>query len=181
MVDALREGAAWWPGCGTSRSQEAARRGTAELVAICDPVTTVLDGDHRDWRAGVGHQEVLARDDIDVVTIATPIRRTSRIAVEALQAGKHVLCEKPLGLSRRRRNGRGGPCRRPCELRELSLPLGAIGAIPERADRDRRSRRGAAGLHELLQRGGAGPHNADPVAATSAPRLVASWPTSDRT
>jgi len=55
--------------------QEAARRGTAELVAICDPVTTALDeaGD----QAGIGeryrdYREVLAREDIDVVTIATP-------------------------------------------------------------------------------------------------------------
>ncbi len=82
--------------------QEAARRGTAELVAICDPVATALDeaGD----QAGIGeryrdYQEVLARDDIDVVTIATPNSSHEQIAVEALQAGKHVLCEKPLALS----------------------------------------------------------------------------------
>ena len=64
-------------------------------------------------------------------------------------------------------DGRGGPGHRPCELGELPLPLGAVGAIPERAARDRRGRRGAADLHELLQRGGAGPSNADPVAADS--------------
>ena len=42
---------------------------------------------------------MLARDDIDVVTIATPNSSHEQIAVEALQAGKHVLCEKPLALS----------------------------------------------------------------------------------
>src|SRR5215216_6822332 len=77
--------------------QEAAQRGLAELVAICDPVATALDeaGDqagirdrYRDYR------EVLARDDINVVTIATPNSLHEQIAIEALQAGKHVLCEK---------------------------------------------------------------------------------------
>jgi predicted dehydrogenase len=82
--------------------QEAAQRGLAELIAICDPVATALDeaGD----QAGIqeryrDYQEVLARDDIDVVTIATPNSLHEQIAVEALHAGKHVLCEKPLALS----------------------------------------------------------------------------------
>jgi predicted dehydrogenase len=82
--------------------QEAARRGTAELVAICDPMATALEeaGD----QAGIGeryrdYRQVLARDDIDIVTVATPNSSHEQIAIEALQAGKHVLCEKPLALS----------------------------------------------------------------------------------
>jgi len=43
-----------------------------------------------DWRA------VVARDDIDVVDICTPGDTHAEIAIAALQAGKHVLCEKPL-------------------------------------------------------------------------------------
>jgi predicted dehydrogenase len=43
-----------------------------------------------DWR------EVVARDDIDVVDICTPGDTHAEIAVAALEAGKHVLCEKPL-------------------------------------------------------------------------------------
>lgn len=43
-----------------------------------------------DWR------EVIARDDIDVVDIVTPGDSHAEIAVAALDAGKHVLCEKPL-------------------------------------------------------------------------------------
>ena len=43
-----------------------------------------------DWR------EVVARDDIDIVDIVTPGDTHSAIAVAALEAGKHVLCEKPL-------------------------------------------------------------------------------------
>ncbi|WP_431873815.1 Gfo/Idh/MocA family protein [Amycolatopsis sacchari] len=43
-----------------------------------------------DWR------EVVARDDIDLVDICTPGSSHAEIAVAALVAGKHVLCEKPL-------------------------------------------------------------------------------------
>ncbi|MEH3089537.1 MAG: Gfo/Idh/MocA family oxidoreductase [Microbacterium arborescens] len=43
-----------------------------------------------DWRS------VVARDDIDVVDICTPGDTHAEIALAALAAGKHVLCEKPL-------------------------------------------------------------------------------------
>ncbi|WP_407916967.1 Gfo/Idh/MocA family protein [Kitasatospora sp. NE20-6] len=43
-----------------------------------------------DWR------ELVARDDIDVIDICTPSDSHAEIAVAALAAGKHVLCEKPL-------------------------------------------------------------------------------------
>jgi predicted dehydrogenase len=46
-----------------------------------------------DWR------EVIARDDIDVVDIVTPGDTHAEIAIAALEAGKHVLCEKPLANS----------------------------------------------------------------------------------
>jgi predicted dehydrogenase len=43
-----------------------------------------------EWR------EVIARDDIDIVDIVTPGDSHAEIAIAALEAGKHVLCEKPL-------------------------------------------------------------------------------------
>lgn len=43
-----------------------------------------------DWRTAI------ARDDIDVVDIVTPGDSHAEIAIAALEAGKHVLCEKPL-------------------------------------------------------------------------------------
>lgn len=43
-----------------------------------------------DWR------EVIRRDDIDVIDIVTPGDSHAAIAIAALEAGKHVLCEKPL-------------------------------------------------------------------------------------
>ncbi len=45
------------------------------------------------------YRKLLDRKDIDVVSIATPDHWHVKIAVEALQAGKHVFCQKPLTLT----------------------------------------------------------------------------------
>ena len=46
-----------------------------------------------DWR------RVLERDDVDLVDVCTPGHTHAEIAIAALAAGKHVLCEKPLANS----------------------------------------------------------------------------------
>ncbi len=46
--------------------------------------------------AATDYREVVARDDIDIVDIVTPGDSHAEIAIAALEAGKHVLCEKPL-------------------------------------------------------------------------------------
>jgi predicted dehydrogenase len=46
-----------------------------------------------DWRA------LIARDDVDLVDLCTPGDTHAEIALAALAAGKHVLCEKPLANS----------------------------------------------------------------------------------
>src|ERR671921_1869331 len=46
-----------------------------------------------DWR------RVLERDDVQLVDVCTPGDTHAEIAIAALDAGKHVLCEKPLANS----------------------------------------------------------------------------------
>ncbi len=50
-------------------------------------------GVETDWR------RLLERDDVDIVDICTPGDTHAEIAIAALEAGKHVLCEKPLANS----------------------------------------------------------------------------------
>src|SRR4051794_33199089 len=74
------------------------------------PELTVLVGRSPDrvaeaaQRLGWAHTEtdwrrLLERDDVDLVDICTPGDTHAEIAVAALEAGKHVLCEKPLANS----------------------------------------------------------------------------------
>lgn len=46
-----------------------------------------------DWR------EVLGRDDVQLVSIITPPSLHREMAIAALEAGKHVLCEKPMAMN----------------------------------------------------------------------------------
>ena len=46
-----------------------------------------------DWR------ELVRDPEIDAVYVATPVRHHAEQAIAALEAGKHVLCEKPMALS----------------------------------------------------------------------------------
>ncbi|MFZ0216258.1 MAG: Gfo/Idh/MocA family oxidoreductase [Candidatus Dormiibacterota bacterium] len=44
------------------------------------------------------HQQLLARDDVEAVLITVPIPFLYQTAKDALEAGKHVICEKPPGV-----------------------------------------------------------------------------------
>lgn len=74
-----------------------------ELRAACDLNPQRLAEARQSFPEISSHSaaEMMADDpDIDLVVIATPPNTHARLALQMLEAGKHVVCEKPLALSR---------------------------------------------------------------------------------
>jgi len=72
-----------------------------ELVAFCDIIPeraeqAVKEYGTPDAKAYVDYHELLEDKSIDVVHVCTPNRSHAEITVAALEAGKHVMCEKPM-------------------------------------------------------------------------------------
>lgn len=89
---------------GTGDARDHARFG--DIVAVCDVDSRRSEAAKNDDKIGKGkadaysdYRRVLERDDIDVVSIVTPDHWHVKIAIEALEAGKHVFCQKPLTLT----------------------------------------------------------------------------------
>ena len=77
---------------GCVRLVAAARAAKPDARALCDRLgVRVLDS----------YEEVIACEDVGVVHVATPPESHYRLALAALRAGKHVLCEKPPALCAR--------------------------------------------------------------------------------
>jgi predicted dehydrogenase len=75
------------------------RDGRAEVVAVADLQGALAEaaGQQFGLPALVGDgRELIARGDIDVIDICTPSHTHFDLAWAALEAGKHVLCEKPV-------------------------------------------------------------------------------------
>ena len=93
-------------GCGLIGRKRAAVLGSDELVACYDPVTTL--------EPAVDSVEAVF-EAADAVIVATPHDTLAELAIAALEAGKHVLVEKPAGIG--------------------SAQVRAIGAAATRADK----------------------------------------------
>ena len=89
---------------GTGDARDHARFG--DILAVCDVDARHAERARNDEKIGKGkadaygdYRRVLERPDIDVVSIVTPDHWHVKIAIEALEAGKHVFCQKPLTLT----------------------------------------------------------------------------------
>ncbi|MES4904108.1 MULTISPECIES: Gfo/Idh/MocA family oxidoreductase [unclassified Streptomyces] len=72
------------------------------MSAVCgrDPDAVRAAADKHGWAAAeTDWRALIARDDVQLVDICTPGDSHAEIAIAALEAGKHVLCEKPLANS----------------------------------------------------------------------------------
>ena len=75
-----------------------------EMVAFCDiveerAVKAKADFGTPDAKAYTDYKKLLEDKTIDVVHICTPNRSHSFITVDALESGKHVMCEKPMAIN----------------------------------------------------------------------------------
>ncbi len=102
--DQLRIGCVGVGNQGSIDAAEHARFG--RIVAVCDVDANRAEAARYDRRIGQGtaeayadYRRLLDRKDIDVVSVVTPDHWHVKIAIEALQAGKHVFCQKPLTLT----------------------------------------------------------------------------------
>ncbi|MGE0813660.1 MAG: Gfo/Idh/MocA family protein [Vicinamibacterales bacterium] len=76
----------------------------AELVAIADPRRDLAEAAARQF--GIphvydSHEALIERTDIDLVDVCTPSATHFALSWAALEAGKHVLCEKPVAFDYR--------------------------------------------------------------------------------
>ena len=75
---------------------------TADLVAIADldeSKASIVAQKYGVEEATIDVENLLRRGDIDAVTICTPSGIHADLAVAALNAGKHVVVEKPIDVS----------------------------------------------------------------------------------
>ncbi len=77
-----------------------------DIVAVCDVDAKRMEAAKNDPQIGKGkadafgdYRRVLDRKDIDIVSVVTVDHWHIKVAVEALMAGKHVFCQKPLTLT----------------------------------------------------------------------------------
>lgn len=73
-----------------------------EIAAVCDIVEERAEEFARKYQAKAytNYEELLADAKIDAVSVCTPNYLHAPISIAALNAGKHVLCEKPMATSR---------------------------------------------------------------------------------
>ncbi|HEX4130062.1 MAG TPA: Gfo/Idh/MocA family oxidoreductase [Pirellulales bacterium] len=73
------------------------------VAAVCDPASYVLDvlNKYTGVTTFTDFDDMMRRTELDAVLVATPSSMHAKMVRKALEAGKHVFCEKPLTLDPR--------------------------------------------------------------------------------
>jgi len=85
-------------GCGLIGNKRAKALGPARLIACADVVlerAQALAAGNPDVFVSSNWREVVGRDDVDLIIVATTNDQLAPVSLAALKAGKHVLVEKP--------------------------------------------------------------------------------------
>ena len=75
--------------------------GDVKVTALCDTNPATLEAARQQTgvqTCSVNYEDIVKRDDVHAVIIATPNFTHAPIAHAAIAAGKHVLCEKPIAM-----------------------------------------------------------------------------------
>ncbi|MGM9625852.1 MAG: Gfo/Idh/MocA family protein [Eubacteriales bacterium] len=89
-------------GIGKAHVDAAINNPKCTLVAVCDLIREKLDKvveKSPETLIYTDYDEVLKNPDIDIVSVCVPSGMHADFAVRAMEAGKHVLCEKPIELT----------------------------------------------------------------------------------
>ncbi|MDD4398070.1 MAG: Gfo/Idh/MocA family oxidoreductase [Petrimonas sp.] len=87
-------------GMGTSNTNTALSIEGVKLIAVCDLFDRRLNEAKSEWGNNLfltkNYKEILDLKNVDAIIIATPDHWHQKIAIDAMNAGKHVYCEKPV-------------------------------------------------------------------------------------
>jgi len=103
-VDKIRAGIVGCGGIANAKHLPSLKNfSEVEVVAFCDiieerAVKSAKNFGTPDAKVFIDYQDLL-KEQLDVVYVCTPNRSHSRIAVDALLSGKHVMCEKPMAIN----------------------------------------------------------------------------------
>ncbi|HEX7064005.1 MAG TPA: Gfo/Idh/MocA family oxidoreductase [Bacillales bacterium] len=94
-------------GCGSIATHrhlpEYADQNDVNIVAVCDIVEERADERAKTYgaKAYYDYKELLKNSEVDAVSVCLPNYLHAPVSIDALNAGKHVLCEKPMATSKK--------------------------------------------------------------------------------